>query len=67
MATLSEFDFEIRYIKGKENKDANAFSRRMLVNHIGAMSSYGIELQEQILQVGQQDDKYQQLKHRLQQ
>lgn len=27
LGTLSEFDFEIRYIKGKENKIADALSR----------------------------------------
>lgn len=27
LATRSEFDFEIRYIKGKENKAINALSR----------------------------------------
>jgi len=27
LATISEFDFEIRYIKGKENKVADALSR----------------------------------------
>jgi hypothetical protein len=29
LAFLSEFDFEVRYIKGKENKVANALSRRI--------------------------------------
>ena len=39
----------------------------MKVNHIVVVSSYGTKLQEQILQVGKQDDRYQQLRHRLQQ
>ena len=29
LATLSEFDFEIRYIKGKENQVADDFSRNV--------------------------------------
>ena len=29
LAFLSEFDFEVRHIKGKENKVANALSRRI--------------------------------------
>jgi len=34
LATLSEFHFEIRYIKGKENGVADALSRKVHVNHI---------------------------------
>ena len=55
---LSEFDFKIRYIKGKENRVANALSRRVQVNHIATMSSYGTDLHDHILQAGQQDDRY---------
>lgn len=29
LATISEFDFEIRYIKGKEKKVANALIRKV--------------------------------------
>ena len=34
LATLSEFDFEIRYIKGKENRVADALSKRAQVEFI---------------------------------
>lgn len=44
LATLSEFDFQIRYMKGNENQVADALSRRVQVNHISSMSSYGIYL-----------------------
>ena len=44
LAMISEFDFEIRYIKGKENRMADALSRKLQVNHLAAMSSYGIDL-----------------------
>eukprot|EP00253_Pinus_taeda_P025539 PITA_25539 len=37
--TLSQFDFEIRYIKGKENRVVDSLSRKVQVNHI-ATSSY---------------------------
>lgn len=43
-ANHSEFDFEIKYIKGKENKVVYNLSRRVHVNHISIMSSYGIDL-----------------------
>ena len=65
LAMLSEFDFEIRYINDKENKVADALIRRVQVNHIVYMSSYGTYLQDHILQVGQQDDRYTKLRHRL--
>ena len=62
---INEFDFYIRYIKGNENKVAYALSRRMQVNCIVAMSSYGIHLQDQILQEGQHDDRYKEINHKL--
>lgn len=46
---ISEFDFEIRYIKGKENELSYALRIRVHVNHIETMSSYGRNLQDQIL------------------
>jgi len=58
LATLSEFDFEIRYIKGKWNRVTDALSKKVPVNHIVIMRSYGIELHDRILKVGQQDDRY---------
>ena len=67
LAIIREFSFEIRYIKGKENSVENALNRRVQVNNISTMSSNGIDLQELIFQVRQQDDSYQQLKKRLQQ
>ena len=45
----------------------DALSRRVDVNHITTMSSYGIDLQDQILQAWQQDDMYSELRHKLQQ
>jgi len=48
-ATISEFDFEIMSIKGKENRVVDALSRWIEVNHIVIMSSYAIGLQHHIL------------------
>ena len=67
MATISEFDFEVKYIKGKENKVEDALSRRIQVNHLAAMRSYGTDLQDRIPRAGQQDVRYMDILHRLQQ
>jgi len=45
LAIPSEFEFEIIYIQGKENRVVDALSRRVKVNHISAMSSYRTNLQ----------------------
>jgi hypothetical protein len=39
MALLSEFDFEIKNIKGKENRVADALSRSMKTIHLAAVST----------------------------
>ena len=44
LGTIKNFDLDIRYIKGKDNRVADALSRRVQVNHIASMSSYGIDL-----------------------
>ena len=49
MAILAEFDFEIKYIKGKENMVIDALDRRVQVNHILVVISYGTNLHDQIL------------------
>ena len=41
--TISELEFEIKYIRGKENIVADALIDRILVNHISVMSSYGTD------------------------
>jgi len=64
---LVSFDFHIRYIKGKENRIAYALNRKVQVNHIETMRSYGTELQDRILQEGQRDNMYREIMHRLHQ
>ena len=39
MALLSEFDFEIKHIKGKENSVADALSRSMRTIHLAVVST----------------------------
>ena len=62
LATLSEFDFEIKYINGKENWVADSLSRKVV-----AIRSYGTELQDKILQASEKDFRYMDIVHRLQQ
>ena len=40
LAFLSEYDFEIKHIKGKENKVVDALRRNGRMNFIDAISSY---------------------------
>jgi len=49
---ISEFYFEIRYIKGNENRVTNSLSRWIPVNNITTMISYGTDLHDRILQLG---------------
>ena len=46
MALLSEFDFEIKHIKGKENRVVDALSRSMKKIHLTAMSTYEMDVKE---------------------
>ena len=62
---INEFDFKIRYVKGKENRVADALSRWVQVHHLAAVSSYGTDLQDRILQAGHQDVRYMEITHRL--
>ena len=39
MALLSEFDFEIKHIKGKENRVADSLSRSMRTIHLAVVST----------------------------
>lgn len=51
LAFISEFDFEINYIKGKENKVANAFNRRMQVVHVAFVSTCEFDIKGNINEV----------------
>jgi len=66
LAMISEFDFEIRYIKGKYKRVTNCLSKQIRVNHLAVVSSYGTDLQDRILQAIQQDFRYMEIMHRLQ-
>ena len=46
---LCEFDFEIKHIKGKENKVADALSRKVHEMHVASLSICQSDLRQQIV------------------
>ena len=61
LAFLSEYDFEIQHIKGKENKVADDLSRNTKLNFTEAISTYASDLNEQLTEGVKQDEIYQKL------
>ena len=43
---LCEFDFEIKHIKGKENKVADAISRKVQEMHVASLSIFQSDLRQ---------------------
>jgi hypothetical protein len=48
MALLSEFDFEIKHIKGKENRVVDALSRSMRTIHLVAVSNCETDVKNRV-------------------
>jgi hypothetical protein len=48
MSLLSEFDFEIKHIKGKENRVADALSRSMRTIHLAAVSTFETDVKNKV-------------------
>ena len=46
---LSEYDFEIKHLKGKENQVANALSTRDHEVHIATINRYKTNMKDQII------------------
>ena len=61
LAFLSDYDFEIQHIKGKENKVADALRRNAKLNFTAAISTYTSDLNEQLKEGVKQDEIYQKL------
>ena len=55
---LCEFDFEIKYIKGKENKVANVLSRKVQEMHVASLSICQLDFRQQIASHATGDELY---------
>ena len=66
LAFLSEFDFEVKHIKGKENKVADALSRRTHVIIKLTLSEPKSDLLDRIKAASTQDTKYNKLLSKIQ-
>lgn len=59
---LSGFDFDIKHLKGKENRVADALSRKVQCLYEISSSKWKNPLQEMIKTAADQDVEYQQIK-----
>jgi hypothetical protein len=62
---LSEYDFEIKHIKSKENQVADALNIRAHEVHVSVISMYRIDLKGKILEATNSDQQYLQIKKNL--
>ena len=65
LAFLSEYDFEIKHIKGKKNKVDVAFNRNAITSCIAGISSYKIELDDKLEVWIKLDIEYQNLREKV--
>ena len=64
---LCEFDFEIKHIKGKENKVADALNMKVHEMHVASLSIFQSYLRQQIVNYTTENEMYMQIKDKLQQ
>ena len=64
---LCEFDFEIKHIKGKENKVAEALTKKVQEMHVASLSIFQLDLRQHIVNHIIEDEFYAQVKDKLQQ
>ena len=59
MALLSEFDFEIKHVKGKENKVVDALSRSMKTIHLAMVRTCKTNVKERVNNAQETDTFFQ--------
>ena len=64
---LSEYDFDIKHIKGKENKVVDALNRRVHEMHVIAINMYQSDLKHRIIETAKSDLQYKDVVAKLQQ
>jgi hypothetical protein len=64
---LSEYNFDIKHIKGKQNKVVDALNRRLQEIHATTISMYRSGLSGEILEVSKSNQHYMDIKVNLQQ
>ena len=64
---LSEYDFDIKHIKGKENKVVDALIRRVHEMHSKSISMYQSYLKLKMIEATKSDLQYKELMAKLQQ
>ena len=62
---LSEYDFEIKHIKWKENKVVDALSRNAVTSFVASINSYKTDLEDKLEEGIKRDPEYQNLKETL--
>ena len=63
---LSEYDFEIKHIKGKENQVVDALKKRAHEVHIAAINMYRTDLKDKIIAAANLDQHCVKIKEALQ-
>ena len=62
---LSEYDFDIKHIKGKENKVVDEFNRRVHEMHATSISMHKSDLKDKMLEAAKLDQHYVETKIKL--
>ena len=65
LAFLGEYDFEIKHIKGKENKVVDALRRNVVTSLVATISNYKTNLEHKLEEGIKWDPEYQNLKEKI--